>query len=146
VVEQASVSSLNILSNLIGGLTITIAATCHYGTHSIPVSFEAWAPLVGYALAFPLIGSSLYFYAFRTVKPWIIASFLSLEVVYGLIVAVLLMSEKLAPLQGCGAVVLLLATLLIAAYRRREERLTEARNRLEIQTSLDESADQLTPA
>jgi drug/metabolite transporter (DMT)-like permease len=121
VVEQAPVNGLNLLTNLFGGLAITIAAIAYYGIASIPASPNAWGPIAGYSLSFFVAGASLYFYAFRTVKPWIISSLLSLEVVYGLVLAAMMMSEKLTLLQLCGTVILLAATVVIALYHKRNE-------------------------
>lgn len=121
VVEQVPPDGLNLATNLIGGVTLTALALVCYGWSAIPVGFEAWAPIACYSVSFFVIGATLYFYAFRTVKPWIIASFLSLEVVWGLILAFLLLAENLTPLQLCGTGILLATTLSIALYRKHEE-------------------------
>lgn len=125
-IEQSSAAALNLFTNLIGGGTIAALALTIYGASSFPTTATAWGPILAYSISFCVIGASLYFYAFNSVKPWVISSFLSLEVVYGLILAVIFMAEKLTALQCTGALVLLSATLLIALYRRLEERKSEA--------------------
>jgi drug/metabolite transporter (DMT)-like permease len=121
IVAKANPADLNIFSNLIGGAILTILALMLDHWQAFSLSAQAWQLIGGYALVFPVIGASLYFYAFKTLKPWVIASFLSLEVVFGLILAVLILRETIAPLQFLGAVIVLGATAGIGRLNQPQE-------------------------
>jgi drug/metabolite transporter (DMT)-like permease len=113
VVTQSSTIGLNLLCNLIGGLVLTgIAgvsnpASLHQGAKSLEL-------IAAYSVVFFVLAATLYFEAFKTLKPWIISSFLSLEVVFGLILAYVMLHETTTPLQLCGATIVLLVTVAIA--------------------------------
>ena len=121
VVAKANPADLNIFANLIGGSILTLLALAIFHLSAMQISPTAFQLIAGYALVFPVIGASLYFYAFKTLKPWVIASFLSLEVVFGLILAVLILHETIAPLQLAGAVIVLAATVGIGRVGQRQE-------------------------
>jgi drug/metabolite transporter (DMT)-like permease len=121
IVTRANPADLNIFSNLIGGTILSIVALILYRPMAFSLPGQAWQLIGGYALVFPVIGSSLYFYAFKTLKPWVIASFLSLEVVFGLILAVLILKETIAPLQLLGAIIVLSATAGIGRLNQPQE-------------------------
>jgi len=74
--------------------------------------------IAGYTISFSVIGASLYFYAFKTLKAWVIASFLSLEVVFGSILAFVLLKESMTPLQMIGAAIVLAATAAISLIEK----------------------------
>jgi len=113
VVQKSSPAGLNILTNTIGGIIITAVAFAMPG-QTIKLTAHALWLISGYALVFSVIGVTLYYYAFKTLKPWVIASFLSLEVVFGLILAYYILHETMAPIQMAGAVIVLAATAWIA--------------------------------
>jgi drug/metabolite transporter, DME family len=121
IVARANPADLNIFSNLIGGAILTLVAVAIHHQQAFSLAPQAWGLIGGYALVFPVIGSSLYFYAFKTLKPWVIASFLSLEVVFGLILAVLILKETIAPLQLLGAIIVLGATAGIGRLNQAQE-------------------------
>lgn len=70
--------------------------------------------IVSYAVLFFTIAINLYFYAFTALKSWIIASFLSLEVVAVLLLSFLLLNQKPEPIQLSGAVIVLATTVAIS--------------------------------
>lgn len=117
VVERASPLGLNLLTNIFGGIVLAAAAMCFAPQAVLQLHPNGMMLIFAYALVFPVVAATLYFYAFKTLKPWIIASFLSLEVVYGLVLAVVLLKESITPLQFAGSAVILIATVLIARQR-----------------------------
>lgn len=122
VVSKATPAGLNILSNLAGGIIVTIIAVLACDRQAFQVSTEAIQLIAGYSITFFVIAGSLYFYAFKALKPWVIASFLSLEVVFGLILAFVVLKESIAPLQLMGAAVVLAATIGIGRIGAAEEK------------------------
>lgn len=122
VMKSANPTAVSLLSNLLGGVAILAVAafTCRFD--AFVLSPKAFALISIYALVFFVVALNLYFYAFKTFKPWAIASFLSLEVVFGLILACLLLGETVAPLQLVGAAVILGATLGIGKLLQIESR------------------------
>lgn len=121
VVAKASSNALNLLTNLFGGLALTAMGIACCGIAAIPHTWETIGPIAGYTFSFAIVGVTLYLHALRTVKPWIIASFLSLEVIYGLLLAAVMVSEQPTLMQLLGAIVLLSATVGIALYRKHQE-------------------------
>jgi drug/metabolite transporter (DMT)-like permease len=101
VVSKTNPAALNILGNLIGGVVISVLALCTHGPTCFIMSF----------------------FAFKTYKPWVVASFLSLEVVFGLILAFLLLHECMSVAQFVGATIVCLAMLGIAKVSSVEEQL-----------------------
>jgi len=113
VVKAGNPGGFNIMANLFGGLTLLAVAAVLNHEQLLHLSVKAFAYIAGYSVVFFGFALSLYLYAFKTLKPWVIASFLSLEVVFGLIQAHFMLHETMAPLQLCGAVVVLAATFAI---------------------------------
>lgn len=113
VVQKSSSAGLNILTNVIAGVVITAIAFCVPG-QNLKLTANGLMLITAYAITFSVIGVSLYYYAFKTMKPWVIASFLSLEVVFGTVLAFFILKESMAPLQVVGAVIVLIATVVIA--------------------------------
>jgi drug/metabolite transporter (DMT)-like permease len=120
VVSKSNPAGLNILTNLIGGGVITLIAWV-ISPRAFDITPQGWTLIVGYSITFFVIGATLYFYAFKTIKPWVIASFLSLEVVFGLALAALLLKESIATVQFVGAAIVLAATIAIGRLAPRNE-------------------------
>ncbi len=113
IVEKCSPAGLNIMTNLLGGSALAVIAF-NIPDQPVHISMRGIELITGYSITFSVIGCGLYFYAFKTLKPWIIASFLSLEVVFGSVLALLLLKETMSPFQILGAVIVLAATAWIA--------------------------------
>jgi drug/metabolite transporter (DMT)-like permease len=79
VVSQANPAAINLLGNLLGGAFISLIALFVYGPSGLRVSINTLLLITAYSCVFFACGCTLYFYAFKTLQPWIIASFLSLE-------------------------------------------------------------------
>ncbi|MBY0357502.1 MAG: DMT family transporter [Candidatus Obscuribacterales bacterium] len=116
VVLKASPGGLNILCSLIGGIALTLLSVICCSPQALNLSVQSWQLIAAYSLVFHIIAASLYFYAFKTLKAWIIASFLSLEVVFGLILAFFMLHETMTPLQIFGAAIVLIATAGIGRF------------------------------
>lgn len=116
IVLKTSPAELNILCSLIGGIALSLAALCFCSPQSFVLPAQSWELIAFYSLVFHIIASSLYFYAFKTLKAWIIASFLSLEVVFGLILAYFMLHETMTPQQMLGAIIVLIATVFIGRF------------------------------
>lgn len=102
---------------------MTIIAVVACERQAFQVSAQAVQLIAaGYSITFFVIAGTLYFYAFKALKPWVIASFLSLEVVFGLILAFVVLKETIAPLQLLGAGVVLAATIGIGRIGASEEK------------------------
>ena len=106
--------SLTMITNVLSGILIVLPT-------GFLLPHELWAtltPKFGYLLLYSLLlfvfGLPLYFYAFKSLAPWLIACFLSLEVVAGLFLAVLLFSEVPTATQLLGAALMIGATVLVA--------------------------------
>lgn len=113
IVEQSSPAGLNIMTNLIGGGVLALIAF-NIPNDPVHLTLRGMELITGYSITFSVIGGGLYFYAFKTLKPWIIASFLSLEVVFGSVLAMVMLKETMSPFQILGAVIVLSATAWIA--------------------------------
>lgn len=113
IANKANPAGLNLLTTLGGGLCITLGLIVfgHFDPLHIPLKGIEF--ITYYSIVFHVIAASLYFFAFKVLKPWIISSFLSLEVVFGLILAFLLLHESVTPLQLAGAAIVLGATVAI---------------------------------
>ncbi len=120
VVQKTSPAGLNLMTNTIGGVIITALAFCIPG-QAFGLTTKALLLITSYAIVFSVIGVSLYLYAFKTLKPWVIASFLSLEVVFGTILAFFILHETMTPIQIAGAIVVLAATAVIARLNQEPE-------------------------
>ncbi len=120
VVQKANPEGLNILTSLIGGAVLSVVSVALYGPAAFPQNVSQMTFIVAYTLTFFVFGCTLYFYAFKTVKPWIISSLLSLEVVFGLLFAVGFARETISVPQMAGTAIMLLTTIVIALYRKRE--------------------------
>ena len=114
VVAHSSAIGLNLLNNLIGGAVITALTLAIMPQAITSLTATSLSLIAAYAIIFPLIATALYFHAFKTVKPWVIASFLSLEVVYGLILAIIFLHEPITPTQSLGTAIVIAMTMLIA--------------------------------
>jgi drug/metabolite transporter (DMT)-like permease len=123
VVSKTNPAALNILGNLIGGVVISVLALCTHGPTCFIMSSKTLLLIVGYSITFFVCGCAMYFFAFKTYKPWVVASFLSLEVVFGLILAFLLLHECMSVAQFVGATIVCLAMLGIAKVSSVEEQL-----------------------
>lgn len=113
IVARSSPAGLNILTMLIGGLLVLALDLMLYGPRCVILTQRDWSTIWAYALSFYVFGCSFYFFAFKTVKPWIIASLLSLEVVFGLLLALTVLHESITPLQALGAAIVCGATYFI---------------------------------
>lgn len=111
VVHKADPAALNILTSLFGGLAICAGAATSPG--ALLLSTERLWLVAANSFVFFVVASSLYFFAFKALKPWVIASFLSLEVVFGLILAAVILNERVSFIQLLGATVVLVVTLII---------------------------------
>lgn len=126
VVQNANPEALNVLTSLIGGLVLSAVSFAIYGSAALPHNWAQVGWIVAYTMSFFVFGCTLYFYAFKTIKPWIISSLLSLEVVFGLFLALSMAGERISLPQAAGAAIMLGTTVLIALYRKREAE-TEAK-------------------
>ncbi|HEY9777084.1 MAG TPA: DMT family transporter [Planktothrix sp.] len=117
VMAEASSGALNILTCLIGGLVLAVALLCTGSASAFQLSSKALALIASYSVVFFLIAATLYYYAFKTLKPWVIASFLSLEVVFGLLLACFMLHETMTALQIAGATIVLAATAAIGRLK-----------------------------
>lgn len=124
IVEKSSPAGLNILTNGIGGAVLTLIAFC-IPNQSVDLTPKALGLVAGYTLSFSVIGASLYYYAFKSLKAWVIASFLSLEVVFGSILAFVLLKESMSPIQMLGALIVLGATVAISYLERKKSKTTQ---------------------
>lgn len=113
IVEKSNPAGLNILTNLLGGGALALVAF-NIPDQPVHLTQRGVELITGYSITFSVIGCGLYFYAFKTLKPWIIASFLSLEVVFGSVLALVLLKETMSLFQILGAVIVLVATAWIA--------------------------------
>ncbi len=113
VVSEANPAGLNILSSVIAGALLTVFAAVCYRGEAFALSLQTYSYILGYAVIFSVIAVSLYFYAFKTLRPWVIASFLSLEVVFGLALATFWLHESINLMQLSGAVIVMAATVAI---------------------------------
>lgn len=120
VVQKANPEGLNVLTSLIGGVVLSAISIAMYGTAAFPQTVSQWGGIIAYTLTFFVFGCTLYFYAFKSVKPWVISSLLSLEVIYGLLLALVLAHESISVPQIVGTAVMLCTTIAIALYRKRE--------------------------
>jgi drug/metabolite transporter (DMT)-like permease len=121
VVQKTSSAGLNLMTNTIGGAIVTAIAFC-IPSQQFGLSTKALLLITSYAIVFSVIGVSLYLYAFKTLKPWVIASFLSLEVVFGTTLAFFILHETMTPIQIAGAIVVLAATAVIARLNQEPEK------------------------
>ncbi|MBU6454719.1 MAG: DMT family transporter, partial [Cyanobacteria bacterium REEB67] len=128
IVARVSPTTLNIVSNAVGGVVILLVALLLTPVAALNISAQAWLLINAYALCFGVIGINLYFFAFKTHKPWIIAAFLSLEVVYGVPLAWLMRGEIITPLQGGGALIVVAATVCIGLLDARTRPQAELEN------------------
>lgn len=120
IVSQSSSAGLNILSTSVGALVILVLVLFLYGPGCLMLTPAEWQTIWGFAVSFYVFACSLYLFAFKTVKPWIIASLMSLEVVFGLLLAFVVLRESIAPVQAIGAAIVCGATYFIA--REKAER------------------------
>jgi drug/metabolite transporter (DMT)-like permease len=118
VVKTAGAPALNVMLSLIGGAVLAVVAFTVHGLPAFMLDNQSLGLIALYALIFFVIGCSLYFFAFNTVKPWLIASILSLEVVFGVGLAMILLHESVTILQMVGCLVVIAATTAIAALNR----------------------------
>jgi drug/metabolite transporter (DMT)-like permease len=128
VVQKANPEGLNVLTSLIGGLVLSAVSFAIYGSDALPRNWSQVGAITAYTMTFFVFGCTLYFYAFKTIKPWIISSLLSLEVVFGLALALSMAGEQISFSQASGAAIMLGATVLIALYRKRESELEAKSN------------------
>ncbi len=116
VVKQSSAQGLNFLTTFISGIVITIISIFIYPNAFSSITTKSLELIFGYSFVFFIIAASLYFYAFKTAKPWVIASLLSLEVVYGIILAYFMLQETMTINQIIGSIIILASTVLIGKY------------------------------
>jgi drug/metabolite transporter (DMT)-like permease len=119
IMAHANATSLNLLANLIGGVSIALIGILLEREHFFAVDAEGLGLIAAYAFIFFTVAINLYFFAFTTVKAWVIASLLSLEVVFVLIMSSVWLHEKAEPVQLLGAVIVLAATVAINLQEKR---------------------------
>lgn len=118
IMERADALTVSLLANIAGGSIITAIAFALLPPASLVISSKAFGWLCLYALTFFVLGANLYFVAFRTVKPWIIASLLSLEVSFGLLFALIAFAEVPTTSQLLGMVIIVAATIATGVYSK----------------------------
>lgn len=121
-VKAVGAPVVNISLSIGGGMILALVALSSRGATTFAMSLNDFLLIAGYSLVFFVIACSLYFYAFNTIKPWLIASILSLEVVFGVVLAVLLLHESVSAMQLVGCAVVIAATLALAAYNGEQEK------------------------
>lgn len=114
IVKTIPPLTLSFITNLAGGLMITVLAVLLLPAEARHIDSSGYWYIFLYSLSFFVLGATLYYYAFRSIAPWVIASCLSLEVVVGIILAALLFDEIPTLTQGVGALVVLMITILIS--------------------------------
>jgi drug/metabolite transporter (DMT)-like permease len=122
VVAQSNPAAINLLGNLLGGAFITLTALVVCGPGGFHMSINTLLLILAYSFVFFACGCTLYFYAFKALQPWVIASFLSLEVVFGLVLAFLILHEQMSCVQLMGAMTVCLAMIGIARLNQAESR------------------------
>ena len=122
VVKQSNPAAINLLGNLLGGVFISFVAFLVYGPNGFQFSSNTLLLILTYSCVFFACGCTLYFYAFKTLQPWIIASFLSLEVVFGLVLSFILLHEQMTCAQTIGAIIVCLAIIGIARTNQTAQR------------------------
>jgi drug/metabolite transporter (DMT)-like permease len=110
LVSAVSPTSVNITANAVSGAFILVAMLIASPHDVFSLSHQALKYITEYALTFSVVGVNLYYFAFKTIKPWIVASFLSLEVIYGVPLAWYMHGETLDLLQTLGAGLVMAAT------------------------------------
>jgi len=120
VVAKVAPTNVNIVANTIGGITVLLVALVVNAQQAFVLSQSALVLIFAYSCLFSVVGINLYYFAFKTIKPWIIACFLSLEVVYGIPLAWCMHGEVLTAWQAVGAVTVVAATTGIGLLGARE--------------------------
>jgi drug/metabolite transporter (DMT)-like permease len=120
VITKASPTSVNIIANTVSGIFILLVMLLACPQAVFTLSAKALSFIFGYAVIFCVLAVNIYYFAFKTIKPWIIACFMSLEVVYGVPLAWLIHAESLTLLQAIGAVIVMAATAGIGLLNARE--------------------------
>lgn len=121
VVAKVSPTNINITANTIGGITVLLLALFVNPGQVFNLPSQAWSLIFAYACLFSVVGINLYYFAFKTIKPWIIACFLSLEVVYGIPLAWAMHHEMLSLWQAVGALTVMAATTGIGLLNASEQ-------------------------
>jgi len=121
VVAKVSPTNVNIVANTVGGIVVLMLALYFDSARIFSLSQAALALIFAYSCLFSVVAVNLYYFAFKTIKPWIIACFLSLEVVYGVPLAWFMHGEVLTAMQALGAVIVMLATTGIGLINAREK-------------------------
>lgn len=106
--------SLSLLTNFCAGIVILLPIAILSPERFMNISLQGLGYLLAYSLLLFVFGMILYFYAFRGLAPWLIASFLSLEVVVGLLLAHLLFGENPTTYQYVGAAIMVCCTIASA--------------------------------
>lgn len=125
-VKLSTPVGVNVATNLLGGMALLFIALICLPHGQLEITGKALSLIAAYSVTFFVCGSTLYFYAFKRLKPWVIASFLSLEVVFGLVLAYYLLHESISLLQLFGAAVVLAATVGVAYLARAHAQKTTA--------------------
>ena len=112
IVRMAGPTGLNLLLNLLGGV-IVAAVVVVIQPQQFAISGQSLGVIASYSVVFFVLAASLYFEAFRTLKPWVIASFLSLEVVFSLLLSGVLFHQSFTPMQLLGSAIVVAATIAI---------------------------------
>jgi drug/metabolite transporter (DMT)-like permease len=112
IVQAASPAGLNLLLNFLGGLIVAVAVFIMQ-PQQFAIGAQTLGVIAAYSVVFFILAASLYFEAFRTLKPWVISSFLSLEVVFGLVISVLLLHQSFTALQLVGCAIVVAVTIAI---------------------------------
>jgi len=117
IMESVKSSDLAIMLNSISAIPL-LALSFAFGQPITELSANAWLMIALYAVDFFVIALTLYFYALKSVKPWVIASLFSLEVIYGIALAYFVFHETMTAHQILGATVILLSTIFITKFQQ----------------------------
>jgi drug/metabolite transporter (DMT)-like permease len=110
----------------VGGLILAAVASVVVGPGALSVSAGSFSLIAAYSFIFYVMACILYFFAFNSVRPWLIASILSLEVVFGVALAIVWLHETVTALQIAGCLIVIAATIAIGNLSKKEEATGEA--------------------
>jgi drug/metabolite transporter (DMT)-like permease len=115
--ERVGSADFAIVLNAVSAVVL-VGLSFIFGKPITSLSANAWLMITLYAVDFFVIALTLYFYALKSVKPWVVASLFSLEVIYGIALAYLIFHETMAAHQILGATVILLSTIFITKFQQ----------------------------
>ncbi len=117
IMERVGSADFAIVLNAVSAVVL-VGLSFIFGKPITSLSANAWLMITLYAVDFFVIALTLYFYALKSVKPWVVASLFSLEVIYGIALAYLIFHETMAAHQILGATVILLSTIFITKFQQ----------------------------